>query len=120
MLVHQNAQEAAMASFWQPHQFHLWEKNQPDITKHFQIVEKNICKPKHSFRLAGRVGDTVNKMTYKMEETDEWYEEKLHQIDSLESQLKKLYAVVDNLQSKSESTAGCWLWTIVKGTLLWS
>lgn len=48
-------------------------------------------------------------MTYKMEETDEWYEEKLHQIDSLESQLKKLYAVVDNLQSKSESTAGCWL-----------
>jgi hypothetical protein len=47
----------------------------------------------------GRVGDTVNKMTYKMEETDPWYEEKLQQIDNLESQLKKLYTIVDNLQS---------------------
>ena len=24
------------------------------------------------FRLIGKVGDTVNKMTYKMEETDPW------------------------------------------------
>ena len=50
------------------------------------------------FRLLGRVGDTVNKMTYKMEETDPWYEEKLQQIDSLESQLKKIFTIVDNLQ----------------------
>ena len=52
------------------------------------------------FRLLGRVGDTVNKMTYKMEENDPWYEEKLLQIDSLESQLKKLFAIVDSLQGK--------------------
>ena len=33
-----------------------------------------------------------------MEETDPWYEEKLQQIDSLESQLKKIFTIVDNLQ----------------------
>eukprot|EP00095_Tigriopus_kingsejongensis_P004546 snap_masked-scaffold893_size84343-processed-gene-0.3 protein:Tk04546 transcript:snap_masked-scaffold893_size84343-processed-gene-0.3-mRNA-1 annotation:"sorting nexin-2" len=48
-------------------------------------------------RLIGRVGDTVNKMTYKMEENDPWFEDKIHQIDSLEAQLKKLYSLTDNL-----------------------
>ena len=39
-------------------------------------------------RLIGRVGDTVNKMTYKMEEGDSWYEEKTTQIEQMENQLR--------------------------------
>lgn len=49
------------------------------------------------FRLLGKVGDTVNKITYKMEENDPWYEEKILQIDSLENQFKKLYGLIENL-----------------------
>lgn len=41
------------------------------------------------------MGDTVNKMTYRMEENDPWYEEKIQQIDQLENQLKKLHGIVD-------------------------
>ena len=43
------------------------------------MEEVNVHNTRHLF--TGRVGDTVNKMTYKMEETDEWYEEKLHQVN---------------------------------------
>lgn len=48
-------------------------------------------------RLIGRMGDTVNKMTYKMEENDPWYEDKVHQIDNLAAQLKKLYVLAESL-----------------------
>ena len=58
------------------------------------------------FRLFGKVGDTVNKMTYKMEENDPWYEEKVAQIDALESQLKKLHGLVESLvQCRSDLAA---------------
>ena len=43
------------------------------------MEEVNVHNTRHLF--TGRVGDTVNKMTYKMEETDELYEEKLHQVN---------------------------------------
>lgn len=49
------------------------------------------------FRLIGRMGDTVNKMTCKMEETDPWFEDKIVQLDALESQLKKLYTLTETL-----------------------
>ena len=49
-------------------------------------------------RLLGKVGDTVTKISaVKMEETDPWYDEKVHQIDSMEAQLRKLYGVAENL-----------------------
>ena len=43
------------------------------------------------------MGDTVNKMTCKMEETDPWFEDKIVQLDALESQLKKLYTLTETL-----------------------
>ena len=43
------------------------------------------------------MGDTVNKMTCKMEETDPWFEDKIVQLDALESQLKKLYTLTEAL-----------------------
>ena len=61
-------------------------------------------------RCFSRVGETVNKMAYKMEEGDPWFEEKtmqvgtgirVHlftsvvQVEQMESQLKKLYSIVE-------------------------
>ena len=47
-------------------------------------------------RFIGKAADTVNKITtYKMEENDPWYQEKIRQIDALEAQLKKLYGLVE-------------------------
>jgi len=48
-------------------------------------------------RLFSRVGETMNKMTYKMDETDPWYEEKQQQVDNLDQQLRKLHASVEAL-----------------------
>ncbi|CAE1225179.1 SNX1_2 [Acanthosepion pharaonis] len=48
-------------------------------------------------RLFHRVGDAVEKITYKMDETDEWFEEKQQQIESLDTQLQKLHRSVEAL-----------------------
>lgn len=48
-------------------------------------------------RLFNRVGDTVNKMTFKMDETNPWFEEKQQQVDNLDQQLRKLHASVECL-----------------------
>ena len=58
-------------------------------------------------RLLGKVGDTVTKISaVKMDETDPWYEEKVHQIDSMEAQLRKLYGAAENLvQCRQELAA---------------
>ncbi len=49
-------------------------------------------------RLFGRAADTVTKMTtYRMEETDPWYREKVPQIEQLDSQLRKLCGLAESL-----------------------
>ncbi|CAI9731041.1 sorting nexin-2-like isoform X1 [Octopus vulgaris] len=48
-------------------------------------------------RLFHRVGDAVEKITYKMDETDEWFEEKQQQVEALDTQLQKLHRSVENL-----------------------
>lgn len=50
-------------------------------------------------RLFNKVGETVNKMTYKMDETDPWFEDKLAHIDALEVQLRKLHTNVEAMVS---------------------
>ena len=47
------------------------------------------------FKMITRVGETVNKMAYKMEEGDAWFEEKTSHLEQMESQLKKLYTIVE-------------------------
>ena len=44
-----------------------------------------------------RVGETVNKIAYKMEEGDTWFEEKTLHVEQMETQLKKLYSIVENV-----------------------
>ncbi|PNF28821.1 Sorting nexin-2 [Cryptotermes secundus] len=48
-------------------------------------------------RLFNKVGETVNKITYKMDESDPWFEEKTQQIENLDTQLRKLHASVETL-----------------------
>ncbi|KAK4884678.1 hypothetical protein RN001_000949 [Aquatica leii] len=48
-------------------------------------------------RLFNKVGETVNKMTYKMDESDPWFEDKLAQVEALEIQLRKLHTNVEAL-----------------------
>ncbi|KAK2175634.1 hypothetical protein NP493_718g04003 [Ridgeia piscesae] len=48
-------------------------------------------------RLFGKVGDSISKMTFKMDETDQWFEEKQQQIEALDQQLRKLHASIEAL-----------------------
>ncbi|XP_069691171.1 sorting nexin-2 isoform X1 [Periplaneta americana] len=48
-------------------------------------------------RLFNKVGETVNKITYKMDESDPWFEEKTQQIENLDTQLRKLHTSVETL-----------------------
>nr|XP_003705160.1 PREDICTED: sorting nexin-2 [Megachile rotundata]XP_012144937.1 PREDICTED: sorting nexin-2 [Megachile rotundata] len=58
-------------------------------------------------RLFSKVGETVNKITYKMDETDKWFEEKTSQIDSLDVQLRALHSAVDTLTNQRRELATC-------------
>ncbi|XP_012262040.2 sorting nexin-2 isoform X2 [Athalia rosae] len=58
-------------------------------------------------RLFNKVGETVNKITYKMDENDSWFEEKTTQIDSLDTQLRALHSAVDNLTNQRRELANC-------------
>ncbi|XP_076164619.1 sorting nexin 1 isoform X2 [Ptiloglossa arizonensis] len=58
-------------------------------------------------RLFNKVGETVNKITYKMDESDKWFEEKTSQIDSLDVQLRALYSAVDTLTNQRRELATC-------------
>ncbi|XP_012285320.1 sorting nexin-2 [Orussus abietinus] len=58
-------------------------------------------------RLFNKVGETVNKITYKMDESDSWFEEKTSQIDSLDTQLKALHSAVETLTNQRRELANC-------------
>ncbi|KAG5344231.1 SNX2 protein, partial [Acromyrmex heyeri] len=58
-------------------------------------------------RLFNKVGETVNKITYKMDESDMWFEEKTSQIDSLDIQLRALHSAVDSLTNQRRELANC-------------
>ncbi|XP_013417433.1 sorting nexin-2 [Lingula anatina] len=48
-------------------------------------------------RLFNKVGDAVGKITFKMDETDQWFEEKQQQVESLDTHLRKLHGSVEAL-----------------------
>ncbi|KAK0178264.1 hypothetical protein PV328_002231 [Microctonus aethiopoides] len=56
-------------------------------------------------RLFNKVGETVNKITYKMDESDSWFEEKTSQIDSLDTQLRALHSAVETLTNQRQELA---------------
>lgn len=57
-------------------------------------------------RLFNKVGVTVNKIAYKMDETEPWFEEKLVLIDSIMNQLRKLHGAIELLVLNRKDLAG--------------
>jgi hypothetical protein len=60
--------------------------------------------------MMSRVGETVNKMAYKMEEMDPWFQERTLHVEQMENQLRKLFGIVVNVLTCR--------WVIVKGYIL--
>uniref|UniRef100_A0A8C2L454 Solute carrier family 8 member B1 n=1 Tax=Cyprinus carpio TaxID=7962 RepID=A0A8C2L454_CYPCA len=48
-------------------------------------------------RMINRASDAVNKMTIKMNESDNWFESKLQEVENEEQLLRRLHAAVDSL-----------------------
>ncbi|XP_037958337.1 sorting nexin-2 [Teleopsis dalmanni] len=48
-------------------------------------------------RFFNKVGETVNKMTYKMDENDPWFDEKITEVENLDANLQKLHSALKSL-----------------------
>ncbi|CAL8088484.1 unnamed protein product [Orchesella dallaii] len=48
-------------------------------------------------RLFNKVGETVNKISYRMDEADPWFEERIQNIEALENQLRKVHTSIELL-----------------------
>lgn len=48
-------------------------------------------------RLFNKVGDSLGRVTFKMDETDQWFEDKQQQLEALDQQLKKLHSSIEAL-----------------------
>ncbi|KAJ2948310.1 hypothetical protein O0L34_g7546 [Tuta absoluta] len=51
-------------------------------------------------RLFNKVGETVNKITYRMDESDPWFEERSARIEALETCLRRLYGACESLANE--------------------
>ncbi|CAB3376576.1 Hypothetical predicted protein [Cloeon dipterum] len=58
-------------------------------------------------RLFNKVGETVNKITYKMDESDSWFEEKVQQVENLDAQLKNMLTRVEALVYQRRELSQC-------------
>ncbi|CRL01630.1 CLUMA_CG014277, isoform A [Clunio marinus] len=56
-------------------------------------------------RLLNKVGETVNKITYKMDENDSWFADKISEIEALDSHYQKLHSAVKSLVSHRQELA---------------
>ncbi|XP_026320950.1 sorting nexin-2 isoform X2 [Hyposmocoma kahamanoa] len=51
-------------------------------------------------RLFNKVGETVNKFTYRMDESDPWFEERSARIEALETCLRRLFGACESLANE--------------------
>ncbi|XP_055918762.1 sorting nexin-2 [Eupeodes corollae] len=56
-------------------------------------------------RLFNKVGETVNKITYKMDENDLWFDKKIADVENLDLLLQKLHATLKDLVSSRKELA---------------
>ena len=61
---------------------------------------------KNVMKLITKVGDKVSQYTTKMEETDQWFEEKTNTIENLDIQLRKLLVATESLVDYRKSLSG--------------
>jgi len=71
-------------------------------------VQTSTLSSRNVMKLINKVGDSLSSMSVKMEETDEWFEEKNHTFEQLDLQLRKLHmsteALADFRKSLAQST----------------
>ncbi|XP_055599613.1 sorting nexin-2 [Uranotaenia lowii] len=48
-------------------------------------------------RLFNKVGETVNKITYKMDETDSWFNDKINEVETIDAHMQKLHSAIKAL-----------------------
>lgn len=48
-------------------------------------------------RLFNKMGETVNKITYKMDENDPWFEDKITEVENLDMHMQKLHTAIKAL-----------------------
>ncbi|KAI5642898.1 PX domain-containing protein [Phthorimaea operculella] len=58
-------------------------------------------------RLFNKVGETVNKITYRMDESDSWFEERSARIEALETCLRRLYGACESLANERRELETC-------------
>ncbi|CAK1552987.1 unnamed protein product [Leptosia nina] len=56
-------------------------------------------------RLFNKVGETVNKITYRMDESDPWFEERIARVESLEAGLRRLCGACEALATERRELA---------------
>ncbi|CAD7079738.1 unnamed protein product [Hermetia illucens] len=56
-------------------------------------------------RLFNKVGETVNKITYKMDENDPWFEDKIAEVENLDMHIQKLHTAIKALVSHRKDLA---------------
>ncbi|KPJ03274.1 PREDICTED: sorting nexin-2 [Papilio xuthus] len=56
-------------------------------------------------RLFNKVGETVNKITYRMDESDPWFEERIARVEGLEAQLRRLCGACEALAGERRELA---------------
>jgi sorting nexin-1/2 len=50
-------------------------------------------------RLFNKVGETVNKITYRMDENDPWFGDKINEVEALDAHMQKLHGAIKALVS---------------------
>ncbi|XP_053675528.1 sorting nexin-2 [Anopheles nili] len=56
-------------------------------------------------RLFNKVGETVNKITYKMDENDPWFNDKINEVETIDAHMQKLHSAIKALVSHRKELA---------------
>ncbi|XP_040165694.1 sorting nexin-2 isoform X1 [Anopheles arabiensis] len=56
-------------------------------------------------RLFNKVGETVNKITYKMDENDPWFNDKISEVETIDAHMQKLHSAIKALVSHRKELA---------------
>jgi len=95
---------AALERFLNRTASHASLRTDPDF-REFLEMETELPKAnqtmtfsgKNMMKIINKVGDSITNITLKLEETDDWFEEKTNTIEQLENQLRKLHQATEAL-----------------------
>jgi len=82
--------------------FREFLEQEADLPKSNQT---STLSSRNMMKLINKVGDSLSNMTIKMEETDDWFEEKSQTFEQLDLQLRKLHASTEALSEYRKGLA---------------